>query len=233
MRHSHINLVSQSSVPVAKIKIRSIDVDVDELSKSHHAALAQGYSHFRNVMKIWTPTNSTWTPATLLVSGVNVFWLVMCGNSSAIGELDREEYQWFKNHVEIFYIPCSKESLFDTIWCHSTFYGALPQEIRRMFNAAAYKISAARCWRVKHICLDPPRVPVAPKLMALLQNYTPFDCAQLIILFTLDSYFPNHIRCCAASLDNTRCTRKRNLTFHSIFCHSHALDPDTIAVSGG
>ena len=207
--------------------------DCDELSQLHHAALAQGYSRFRNVMKIWTPTDSTWIPGTLLVSGVNVFWLVMCRNNSSVGELDREEYQWLKKQVEISYSPCSKESLFDTIWCYSTFYGALSQELRRMFNAAAYKISAARCWRVKHICLDPPRVPVAPKVMALLQNYTPFDCAQLIISFTLDSYYPNHIRCCAASLDNTRCTRKREDAFRSNFCHSHALDPNTISVSEG
>lgn len=208
----------------------------DELSKSHNAALAQGYSQFRNVMKIWTVNNAKWIPASLLVSGVSVFWCVTCGNSSLLVGLDQEEYQWLKSQLEISNIhiqPTSEESLFDTIWYYCTFYSELSQELRQMFNDAAYKISAARCLRVKHICLDPPKIPVAPKLMALLQNYTPFDTAQLIVCFTLDCYFPNHIRCCAGSPNNTRCAKKRNFVFHPDFCHSHALDPNTISVSAG
>ena len=41
-------------------------------------------------------------------------------------------------------------------------------------------------------------------LMTLLQTYT----AQLIVCLTLDSYFPNHIRCCAGSPDKTHDARK-------------------------
>jgi len=218
---------------------RLSNITSDELSKLHNTALAQGYSQFRNIMKIWTVNNAEWVPDTLLVSGISVFWFITCRNNPTLVGLDHEEYHWLKSQLEIsdIHVPptpsCSEESLFDTIWYYSTFYSELSHELRRMFNETAYKISADRCWRVKHICLDPPKIPNAPKLISLLQNYTPFDTAQLIICFTLDSYLPNHIRCCAATLDDNRCEKKRDPIFHPDFCCSHALDPNTIAVSAG
>jgi len=96
----------------------------DELSKFHNAALAQGYSPSRNVMKIWTLNNDKWVPSSLLVSGVSVFWFVTCGHkTSSIVGLDSEEYQWLKSQTTLSHLYCSEESLFDTISCYRTFIG--------------------------------------------------------------------------------------------------------------
>ena len=173
-----------------------------------------------------------WIRDTLLISGISLFRFLIF-KKPPLGGLDGEDYQWLAKQLEIanIYFPYSEESLFDMIWYYSTFYSKLSLETRQMFNAVAYKITSTRCWRVKHIRLDPPKVPFAPKLISLLQDYTSFDMAQLIVCFILDPYLPNHRRCCAATPHNTRCTKKRDLTFHPDFCQLHASDPTSVTVS--
>ena len=201
----------------------------------HNHALSLGYPQFQNVMWVWTLKNGMWVHDTLLISGISLFRFLIFNKPPLIG-LDDEDYHGLAAHLENANIYCPQsttysESIFNVLWSYSTFYSKLSLETRQMFNAVAYKITSTRCWKVKHIRLDPPKVPFAPKLISLLQDYTSFDMAQLIVCFTLDPYLPNHRRCCAATPHNTRCTKKRDLTFHPDFCQLHASDPTSVTVS--
>ena len=210
-------------------------VNYNEISKCHNQALSLGYPQFKNVMWFWSLKNRMWVRDTLLINGLSLFKFLIFKKPSLIG-LDSEDYQELAEQLENanIYFPqsatSSSESLFDILWYYYTFY-SLSVETQQMFNAVAYKITSTRCWQVKHIRLDPPKVPFAPQLVSLLQDYTFFDTAQLIVCFTLDPYLQNHRRCCATTPDNTRCTKKRDLTFHPDFCQQHASDPTSVAVS--
>lgn len=162
-----------------------------------------------------------WTIDTLLVSGYDLFQLL--GNPL-----------FYKAAKTVLDVPVGvlaalvpATSLEVCLW---TAYQKIPNEVRLEFNAAAYELTSDRCKIVKNIELDPPRRVGDPALLEVLSAFTATDTAQLIIEFAVDPYLPNHLRCCASTVKNHRCSFPRFKRYCPIpvgCCAGFQIEPNT------
>ncbi len=162
-----------------------------------------------------------WTLDTLLISGYDIFRML---NKKVL-------YKWIKSLLTIrdrieesdFGVDASPDS------CLWATYQKLPPEVRVEFNATAYELTAERCRAVKDVELDPPKRVKDPSLLEVISEFTAADTAQLIIDFAVDPYLPNHLRCCASTPLNHRCSFPRFRRYCPIpvgCCNGFKIEPN-------
>ena len=171
--------------------------------REHLLALKRGHHTPASLVHFWKrrPKRHNlpephWSLDTLLVSGYDVFQML-------------KKKSFYKLVTSLLNVRdgISKDLGSDT--CLWAAYQKIPTELRLEFNALAYQLTADRCRLVKDIELDPPKRVKDPILLEVLSVFTAPDTAQLIIDFAVDPYLPNHLRCCASTPQNYRCTFPR------------------------
>lgn len=178
----------------------------------HQLALQKGNGSPDSLVHFWkrqnprsddTPCSTSlldWTLDTLLISGYDVFHMLK----------KKAFYKAVKPLLNV-----SDRVLTDLVpdttldVCLWAAYQKIPIETRLEFNATAYELTVDRCRIVKDIELDPPKRAIDPPLLEVLSAFTAVDTAQLIIEFAVDPYLPNHLRCCASTIKNHRCSFPR------------------------
>ena len=167
-------------------------------------------------------SQNVWSLDTLLISGYDVFQML---KKKRFYKLVKSLLN-VRDGIEINFGPDT--SLDACLWAA---YQKIPTEVRLEFNATAYQLTAERCRLVKDVELDPPKRVKDPVLLETLSAFTAADTAQLIIDFAVDPYLPNHLRCCASTLQNYRCTFprfKRYCPISSVGCCSgFQIEPNT------
>ena len=162
-----------------------------------------------------------WHLATLLISGYDIFQML-------------KKKPFYKLIKSLLNVPDGIASDLGPDTSHDiclwAAYQKIPTELRLEFNAIAYRLTAERCRVVKDIELDPPKRVKDAALLKIISAFTAADTAQLIIDFAVDPYLPNHLRCCASTPQNHRCTFPRFQRYCPIpvgCCNGFQVGPNT------
>ena len=160
-------------------------------------------------------SQNVWSLDTLLISGYDVFQML-------------KKKSFYKLVTSLLNVRDGISLGSDT--CLWAAYQKIPTELRLEFNALAYQLTADRCRLVKDIELDPPKRVKDRDLLKIISAFTAADTAQLIIDFAVDPYLPNHLRCCASTPQNHRCTFPRFKRYCPIpvgCCSGFQVGPNT------
>ena len=166
-------------------------------------------------------SQSDWTLDNLLISGYDVFQMLK----------KKPFYKTVKSLLNVcdrIALDLGPDTTLDI--CLWAAYQKIPIEVRLEFNAAAYQLTAERCRIVKDVELDPPKRVKDPILLAALSAFPAPDTAQLIIDFAVDPYLPNHLRCCASTPQNCRCSFPRFKRYCPLpinCCNGFQIEPNT------
>ena len=183
-------------------------------------SLVHFWKHRESVAKR-LESRSDWSLDTLLISGYDIFQMLK----------KKPFYKLVKSLLNVrdgIVSDLGPDTSHDL--CLWAAYQKIPTELRLEFNAIAYRLTAERCRLVKDIELDPPKRVKDRDLLKIISAFTAADTAQLIIDFAVDPYLPNHLRCCASTPQNHRCTFPRFQRYCPIpvgCCNGFQVGPNT------